>query len=341
CAPTADAVKPLPPRFWRPRSAVPPSPDAAAQPLAGLVIGLDPGHLGGRWAQPEERWFRLDAKTKPVTEGDMTLRVARLLAERLRALGAKVVLVRDGTEPQALTPSQPPRPPRPADFRDLARAVLAARGIADPPLTYADTADANRLNTVQWESLHLLLRADIFARARRVNTALHPDLVLCLHFNAEPWGDPKKPALVDKNHFHLLIHGCYGPDELADDDTRFALLLKLLNGSHAAELAAASPLANAVARATGLPPYEYPGRNAIRVGPNPYVWARNLLANRLYRCPVLYLEPYVMNSPDVFDRVQAGDYAGEREVHGLRHPSIYREYADAVAAGLAEYYRAR
>ena len=72
----------------------------------------------------------------------------------------------------------------------------------------------------------------------------------------------------------------------------------------------------------------------------PYVWARNLIANRLYQCPVLYLEPYVVNNRIVHSRVQAGDFDGEREIEGERYPSIFREYADGVVKGLELYYGA-
>jgi hypothetical protein len=67
------------------------------------------------------------------------------------------------------------------------------------------------------------------------------------------------------------------------------------------------------------------------------VYARNLLATRLYRCPVVYCEPYVMNSKDVFARIQAGDYEGTRNINGVERKSIFREYADSVAEGLADY----
>ena len=46
----------------------------------------------------EERWFQF-GDSKPVQEGDLTLRVARLLATRLRDLGAKVWFVRNADEP--------------------------------------------------------------------------------------------------------------------------------------------------------------------------------------------------------------------------------------------------
>lgn len=330
CATSAATAK-TPPRYWRSRPDLPPSPEDG-QPLAGIKIALDPGHLGAGWARMEERWFTI-GDAPPVLEGEMTLRVARLLADRLRALGATVFLTRDGGEPAT--------DQRPADFREAARAALAARGVKNPPEDYRDSFDPDRLNSLRWEAEHLFFRADIMARARRVNAEFRPDLALCLHFNAEAWGDPAAPTLVDKDHFHVLINGCYSADELAEDDTRCQMLVKLLNGSHPEELAAAETIAGAVARATGLPPYEYTRPNAVRVGPNPYVWARNLLANRLYECPTVYLEPYVMNSPGVFARVQAGDYDGEREVAGARRPSIFREYADGVAAGVRAHFQRR
>ena len=331
-APDAAAQKPLPPTYWRPRSAVPSSDYPAAQPLSGLRIALDPGHLGGRWAKLEERWFQI-GDAPPIEEGEMTLKVALVLAERLRSLGATAEMVRDSDEPSTTL--------RPADLTDAARHQLSEQGIEHPREASNGAADPQRQFSVPWTSDMLFTRADIRARGQRVNGVLKPDLVLCLHFNAEAWGDPAKPTLIDKNHLHVLVNGAYGPDEIAKDDVRFEMLLKLLNRSGAEELAAAEPIAAALAVATGLPPYQYTGPNAVRVDSNPYIWARNLLANRVYECPVIYIEPYVMNSPEVFARVQAGDYDGTREFGGVARRSIFREYADAVATGLADYYRAR
>jgi hypothetical protein len=48
-----------------------------------------------------------------------------------------------------------------------------------------------------------------------------------------------------------------------------------------------------------------------------------------------------MNSREAFARIQAGDYEGTRNIEGVEHKSIFREYADSVVEGLAEYYRAR
>src|SRR4030088_2438133 len=94
-----------------------------------------------------------------------------------------------------------------------------------------------------------------------------------------------------------------------------------------------------MAKASGLPPYQYPTTlTTTKVGSSGYVYAPNWLATRLYRCPVVYCEPYVMNSRDGFARIQAGDYEGTRNINGVERKSIFREYADSVTDGMKEYY---
>ena len=316
------------PRAWKPAAELPAAP--VDKPLAGLRIALDPGHLGGAWAKMEERFLQV-GESRPVVEGEMTLRVAKLIAPKLRELGAEVTSVRDALEPTT--------PLRPETLRAAARAELLVQGVETPRENYDGPNDPGRAQTVQAESELLFYRnAEIRQRAALVNTKLQPDLVVCLHFNAEGWGDPMKPEFVPRNHLHVLVHGCYAADELRFDDQRYEMLVKLLNRSHAEELAASESVAAALADATKLPPYEYTTGNAVRTGAGQYVWARNLLANRLYQAPVVFLEPYVMNSEPVWERVQAGDYDGEFPLAGAPRRSIYREYADAVVEGLRDYY---
>jgi N-acetylmuramoyl-L-alanine amidase len=317
------------PRLWRPAKFLPPA--GRDKPLLGLKIALDPGHLGGKWAKMEERWFQV-GDTKPVQEGDLTLRVARLLAVRLRELGAKVSFVRNDDEPITAK--------RPDDFRELAKKILIKNGVPQPRADVLDSNDPTKEQTVRWQSEILFYRySEIRRRAARVNFKLHPDLVLCLHFNAEGWGDPNNPTLTDINHLHLLVNGSYLAEELEFDDERFEMVRRLLSRAYDEELPLADAIALAMARETGLPPYAYPTTNSTtKVGASGYVFARNLLATRLYRCPVVYCEPYVMNSKDVFARIQAGDYEGTRNINGTERKSIFREYADSVADGLVEYY---
>jgi len=318
------------PRLWRPAKSL--STAKANKPLKGLRVALDPGHLGGKWAKMEERWFQV-GNTKPVTEGDLTLHVSRMLAWRLRKLGATVLFVRNSTDPVT--------PKRPGDFKELARKILIKNGLPQPRPDVLDPKDPEKEKTIRWQSEMLFYRySEIRCRAVLVNTKLHPDLVVCLHFNAEGWGDPGNPILIDNNHLHLLVNGSYLQDELDLDDERFEMIRRLLSRAYDEELAIADTAAVSMAKATGLPPYQYPTTlTTTKVGSSGYVYARNLLATRLYRCPVVYCEPYVMNSKDGFARIEAGDYEGTKEINGVQRKSIFREYADSVAEGLSEYYR--
>ncbi|QTN33667.1 N-acetylmuramoyl-L-alanine amidase [Akkermansiaceae bacterium] len=302
-----------PPRTWQSTGSLPsPPPDQA---LANLHIAIDPGHIGGEWAKIEGRWFQIGS-AKPVIEGDMTLRVAEILKPLLEAMGAKVSLVR--------STNQPVTPLRPENFTRLAE----ADSLSDPA-------------SLRLFAEKLFYRtAEIRARAKLVNETIQPDLVLCLHFNAEAWGDPAQPELVPRTHFHILLNGAYTSDEIHLADQRFAMLEKLLQRTHEEEALVSETVARTFAEISGLPPYIYQGEGANfrPVNANPFLWARNLLANRLYDCPVIYMEPYVMNSNIDYPRFQAGDYEGLREINGQHRPSIYREYATALATGLANHY---
>jgi hypothetical protein len=324
-----DALRNPVPRLWHSAKSLPAA--KGDKPLSGLRIAIDPGHLGGEWAKMEERWFQV-GNTQPVQEGDLTLKVARLLAARLRELGAKVFFVRNSNEPVTAK--------RPDDFRELAGKVLIRNGVPQPRVDVLDPNDPEKEQTIRWQSEILFYRySEIRRRAALVNFKLHPDLVLCLHFNAESWGDPNNPTLTDINHLHLLVNGSYLQQELEFDDERFEMIRRLLSRAYDEELPLADTIAGAMARETQLPAYQYPTTNSTtKIGTSGYVYARNLLATRLYRCPVVYCEPYVMNSKDAFARIQAGDYEGTRNINGIERKSIFREYADNVADGLVEYY---
>ncbi len=309
------SIAQTPPRYWKSRSEHTPQ---SGLPLAGVRIVLDPGHLGGSFAKMEERWFQI-GDSRPVEEGEMTLIVAKLLKKRLEAMGADVWMTR--TRNGATTSLRPER--------------LTGAAVGSLQDEHVPTTAAN----LQLEADRLFYRVgEIRNRARLVNNVIKPDLVVCLHFDAEAWGDPNHPTLSDKNHMHLILCGAMSDEELQHVDERYTMLVKLLTGTHQEELAASESVSRALASATGLPPFTYHGQSAVSASENPYLWIRNLLANRLFECPVIYCEPYVMNSLPAFNRIQLGDYTGLRLVNGVRVKSIYREYADAVAQGLADYY---
>lgn len=303
-----------PPRNWQSSQTLPPA--SSEKPLAQLHIAIDAGHMGGEWAKIEERWFQI-GEDQPVLEGEMTLFVAKLLKPLLEAKGAKVSLVREDAQP--LTSS------RPNDFLKLAR---------------ENSPEADEATLKKRSERYFYRTAEIRARAERVNVTIKPDLVLCLHFNAEAWGDPTKPTLVDRTHFHILVNGGYTSEEIRLADQRFSMLKKLLQRTHEEEILVGKTMAEVFAEVSGLPAYTYSplAKNFRSVASSPFLYARNLLANRLYDCPVLFLEPYVMNSTHDYARIQAGDYSGLREIKGKLVPSIFQEYAEALAQGLTKHY---
>ena len=303
-------------RYWRRAEDLPPT--AATRPLDGVRIAIDPGHLGGPWATMEQRSFQY-RDLPPIREGDLTLATAQLLKPRLENLGASVFLLRESSSP--LTPL------RPTELVAAARQSLAAEG-----RTSTETE-------VIREAERLFYRtAEIRARGHRVNAELKPDLVVCLHFNADSWGNPSSPNLATTNHLHLIAHGCLLPGELTLDDQRLESLLRIVQRIPETEIPLGSAVARSMAAATGLPPFQYSGESARQAPGEPYLWFRNLLATRVYECPVIFLEPYVMNHPEVIDRLSAGDYQGLRNTAGRSMPSIFREYADGVTTGIADYF---
>ncbi|MCX6906413.1 MAG: N-acetylmuramoyl-L-alanine amidase, partial [Verrucomicrobia bacterium] len=301
-----------------------------AQPLRGLRIVLDPGHIGGEFARMEERLFKLNGGPAE-QETVQNLIVARLLAPQLQRAGATVLFTKNDFKPVTdATPEQ---------FRELA-AKYVRENVAPRPDVRAmgDLAreafllDATRKRM----ELEFYRNAEIRARAALVNERLRPDLTLCIHFNAI--GDTDRPAA--DNRLLLIIHGGYSPDSVDTPQRKFELLWKLLENSHATELAAADAISRAMAADLKLPPERSKqDPNCAAVTGNPYVYARNLIANRLCHGPVIYLEPYYQNNPTTYARLLAGDYDGERNFDGQCLRSIFREYADAVARGVIEFYR--
>ena len=299
-------------------------------PLAGLRIALDPGHIGGAWSRMEERFFLVNRATDwPVQEAAMNLHVARLISNRLAAAGAEVVLVKNDFEPMTdVRPdllmtnagALPPPDPRYAHLPDV--------------LVESSQRDARRKQIER----QFYRNEEIIARAAVINRDIKPDVTLCIHFNATGYGDEK--TLYEENGLTFFVHGNYLAGELANNDQKYYLLAKLLERSHEVELGLTRAISEAFVAATGLPPSYTVGPGGVMhpMDDDHYIYARNLAANRQFRGPVIFLEPYFMNNRIVYARIQAGDYEGEREIEGGTYRSIFKEYADAVAAGVLAFY---
>lgn len=277
------------------------------KPLQGIRISIDPGHIGGAWAKSEAREHRFEGKYL-VREGTSTLITAQILRKMLEAKGAKVQLVRNYFKPcSQQTPAE--------------LAKVLANG---EPVTPQIERQANQI-------FHT--RIEINARARKLRAGFHPDFVICLHFDATA------DARGGDNALHGIVNGSYLPDEIADDDTRTAMVWRLLTKAHDEELALSKAVLHQMVEELKLPARSYAPSASVRpVNGEPYLWRRNLLANNLYPCPVIYLEPYAMNNTITARRLTLGSYEGTQVFDGKRLPCIYHTYAQSVTNGLCKYF---
>ena len=307
------------PVYWRRPTGLPDLPANSSRPLSGINIAIDPGHIGGKWVTWDDRHFKIGKDTIEVREGEMTLKVARILHRDLSLLGANVFLTREANEPVTSE--------RVETLQEEARQYLFSRNKVPSGGLIASTAKAM-----------FAISSEIRARGDILNAGIQPDLALCLHFNASPWTS-RRPSFRSPNHLHLLINGCYSGGEMKEDDTRFEMILRILNRVYHEELELADEISHTMKKETRLPAFHYDGTNGMSVNDNELVWARNLLANRAFFCPVIFFEPYCMNHREIHARVQEGEYPGLREIEGIYRKNIYQEYADGVTAGLVNYYR--
>jgi N-acetylmuramoyl-L-alanine amidase len=314
-----------------------------AKPLKGLKIALDPGHIGGDWAQLEARYFKL-GDDPPVEEAKLNMITCRLLAERLEADGAQIIWAKHGYEPTT--------DERPDTLHRAAIAALSApaAGADQPSELFGVKMPAARHRVpdlhfteqrVDDEAALLFYRvAEIRARAELVNPQ-HPDLTICVHYNADDWGNPDHPTLIGSSKLIIFVNGSYERSELAYADVRYDMLRKLLDRDAVQEERGCALVGQEMLDTLGYPPEQFAAYFAHRITDVPSVYTRNLLANRLYHGPVIYCEGPYMNARDAYYRIIAGDYIGRRVIQGQSVPSVYRQYADSVEAGVLKYFGAR
>jgi hypothetical protein len=316
-----------------------------SKPLKGIKIALDPGHIGGDWAKLEARWFQL-GNDPPVMEGNLTLTTCQILADRLQTDGATIIWAKHDHEPVTDL--------RPDDLHQAAFAALAQRKLAEETKQADESYHPSFLfgiekprrgsrgtissDSVDYEAALLFYRvAEIRARGAVVN-AMHPDLTICVHYNADDWGNPDHPDLVGNSRLIIFVNGFYEAGEIAFDDYKFDLLRKLLDRTAVNEERGCALVGQAMLDSFKYPPDIAGKLSARRVTDVPSVYARDLIANRIYHGPVIYCEGPYMNAHDAYYRIIAGDYLGLRTIRGESVPSIYRQYAESVEKGVLEYF---
>jgi N-acetylmuramoyl-L-alanine amidase len=322
-------------RYWRTAEEIALQRGDGDLPLAGLHIGLDPGHIGGQWAAAEGRQFRIAEDDFYVREGELVLAVAQLARAKLMALGAKVTLLRE--EAARVNPNNP------LDYLELAAEQISLPNESSLSALWVYG------RAIRARAVHLsIVKGDLMERARSVNQEVQPDALISLHINAAAWPTENVSEasesgnamlrLVNANNLHVLIFGCLSNEELQAENQLEQLAVKLTNGSGPAELLLGGALATALAEATELPAARYRRNNAILLSSQqPYLFARNLLLLRMAECPTVLLEPYISNSVGAYGRLQSA-LANRAAGRVLAEDDILLQYAEAVVAGVRACY---
>lgn len=324
------------PRHFRTPEEIRALPKPRGQPLQGLRVAIDPGHIGGRWAEMEGRSTSYHGGP-PVREGDLNLVTAEILKKELFARGADVYVVRETTDPVT--------PYRPGDFIEEAREII----LNNSPKLAEKLKGLTPVQQNKEMGQHLTDMADflfyrtseISERGNKIKNHFQPDITITLYLDATPRSAHGHLTEINRNIF--FVHGSYTAKELEDSNQRLRFFYKMLEDAGGIESEVAVAIADAFTRMTHYPPVLYGDSQTTRlvVPDNFYVVARNLAANRDYDGPVVCTEPYFMNHPVTCQRLLAGDYDGTRLFDGKPYRSVFRDYADGVLEGLINCYGPR
>lgn len=293
------------------------------KPLLGVKVCLDPGHIGGEFARLEERYFKI-GEDPSVEEATLNLMTCRALEKLLIQKGGEVVWTKTKEEPVTSL--------RPEDLRNEALTWIFDLGVNRYlPIEAEITKRANIL---------FYRTAEIKARAERVEL-LKPDLTLCIHYNAGPWGpDINHPKMLEKSKLVIFTTGAFMKDELVYDDQKFDLFFNLLEQQETVELGVSIKVAEAMKDSFKMEPEAYKNWSAVLpMKKSPYVYARNLAANRWFEGPTVFVEGPYMNAKDTYERLIAGDYEGHREIQGVKVPNIHQQFAEAICEGVVAYFQ--
>lgn len=294
---------------------------------------IEPADIGGKWGGWDDRstFYRGYGR---IQEGDLNLTVAKLLEQNLRQLGAKVFLTRRSAEPVATYDPQ--------RLDEETREILARQSYTLPPAFYQRAGNLPRNSARRFQIAKEVLFTKVIeqrTRAAEARDHFKPDLTIVLQHDASPGSARGK--LVGANRNIFFVSGAYQAKELrSDPHQRLRLLTKLFENVTPTETTVAVRIAARFQAVTGDSPVRYGNSANTRTisGGNAFVVARNLAFNREHDGPIVVTEPYFMNEPVTLQRLLAGDYEGTRLVAGSPRGSIFREYANTVAAGLADAY---
>ena len=220
------------------------------KPLAGLRVALDPGHIGGPWAQMEGRSTRYNGSA-PVQEGDLNLITGRLLkagTDQSRRHGLRSA--RFDRAGHSLPPGRHARPRR-GNFSCTSQRIAAS----------CERLPADKLNLLFGQRVMELAEflfyrcSEIMERGNRIRNNFVPDITITLYIDATPGSG--RGRLTSGNANIFFVHGSYTRSEMADPAMQRRCVYKMVEGSSEIEKEVAADIAGIFTQRTGLGPVKY------------------------------------------------------------------------------------
>lgn len=302
------------------------SHNSPKQPLKGLRIALDPGHMGGDlWDKRTGKMVR-DAQGRKLSEGLMALQISFLLKKALKHHGAEVRITRQELEPVSSI-SYDQFDLKPYALEELRRSSLQdwfqkllPKAPAGPELfsTFSESSTLKRIFSEEMRSNYFILRADLKARVDTIEE-FQPDLTLVIHLDVSipPGGDPMGLNPKGYNGTKAYVSGGFLSTEFAGRGDRKYFVQRLLdatawNGS----LKLGRSVIGQIRDQMGVRFDPSNGGNSVQVEPGLY--ARNLFIPRRLSGIVTYLETLFYNDPTEFNALSQKDYF--MEIGGVEYP---------------------
>ena len=313
------------------------------QPLKGMKIAIDPGHVAGNIEEAilESKVVRMRAfpktgnKAIAFNEAKQTIATAYLVKEQLEAMGATVLMTRKESGVSALGYTY-------NDWRYNYFESYLNTALKDGELSASRVRYWKNTATEKDIFRRLFTPLDLDARARMINL-FHPHLCLIIHYNVDldNWNrrEPEEFFLPGENNYCMaFVGGSFTGSALSNKTQRIEFLRMLLTEDLERSIKLSESFIQASARITGVPVVERNSRLeyltiSSEATPALGVYSRNLLLTRIIKSPLVYGESLCQDYWEEAIRLGNPDI----EVKGIKVSSRLKDIAAAYVQAVREY----
>lgn len=309
-------------------------------PLTGMKIVIDPGHMGTAFWDQETGKF-VEVNGVKVSEGQLNLWTALLTANALEELGAKVVLTRTQDGPVS-----------PESLQSFNSAPYINQyfynSIDDWMAPYLEKLSDTAISTTIWNkpevkqaytskqrSILYISGEDLEARSAIIDRE-QPHLVLDIHYDA----NNSHHLQSQVNSVEAFVPGAFRDNETGSRKIRAYALKHLLEIQRWNEsVALAGEITSSVAESAQLPLLDSPTfMTAVKVQDG--VYARNLYINRRNLSALtVYLECLHYDHTDEFSQLAQNTQVGNYHGMSFRYPSRLTSVVSGIRAGILKYFK--